>query len=175
MHILLALLGAIVTILVLINRLQQGGVDIGWLNPAKWQRRRAYRQQHDLNPAFKLEKPMEVVALYLVAVAKVDGDMSREQKQCILSLFEDTFHLSSGDASSLLAQCVHLFGRGEEVLAAPERVLQPAIDAFTPEQLASLSAMVEQVARAEGQPSEAQQTLVARIRQALPQATASDW
>ena len=33
MHVILGILGVFVTILILMNRLQQGGIDIGWLNP----------------------------------------------------------------------------------------------------------------------------------------------
>jgi len=33
MHIILGVLGAIVTILVLLNRLADAGIDVGWLNP----------------------------------------------------------------------------------------------------------------------------------------------
>ena len=80
MHIILAVLGAVVTILILINRIQQSGLDLGWLNPFSWFRRRKYRVNHDLNAAFKLESPLETVSLLMLAVAKADGDISKEQK-----------------------------------------------------------------------------------------------
>ncbi|KPZ73792.1 MULTISPECIES: hypothetical protein [unclassified Pseudoalteromonas] len=77
MHVVLGVLGIVVTILVLLNKLQEGGIDIGWLNPFSWHRRRKFRKHHDLNPAFKLDSPMDVAALYMVAVAKIDGEMSK--------------------------------------------------------------------------------------------------
>ena len=52
MHIILGVLGIIVTILILLSRLQENGIDIGWLNPFSCHRRRSYRKEHDLNPAF---------------------------------------------------------------------------------------------------------------------------
>lgn len=63
MHIILGLLGTIVTILVLINRAQDARIDIGWLNPFTWHRRRAFRNQYQANPAFCLESPMDSAAL----------------------------------------------------------------------------------------------------------------
>ncbi len=80
MHIILGVLGIVVTILILLNRLSESGIDIGWLNPFSWYRRRKYRQQHDLNPIFKLESPLDIAALYLVGVAKADGDITVSQK-----------------------------------------------------------------------------------------------
>lgn len=40
MHIVLAVLGSLVTILILLNRLKGLGIDFGWLNPFTWHRRR---------------------------------------------------------------------------------------------------------------------------------------
>lgn len=63
MHIILALLGTIVTTLVLVNRAQDAGIDIGWLNPFTWHRRRTFRKKYQANPAFCLESPMDSGAL----------------------------------------------------------------------------------------------------------------
>lgn len=40
MHIILSVLGAVITILILFNRLNANGIDIDWLNPFAWKRRR---------------------------------------------------------------------------------------------------------------------------------------
>ena len=54
MHIILGFLGAVVTILVLFKRLSDAGIDIGWLNPFAWRRRRAWRNKYQGNPIFSL-------------------------------------------------------------------------------------------------------------------------
>jgi len=41
----LAVLGVIVTILILLNRLANAGMDLGGLNPFLWQRRRNWRKR----------------------------------------------------------------------------------------------------------------------------------
>lgn len=175
MHVILAILGAVVTILVLLNRLQQSGINLGGLNPFAWQRRRQYRLDHDLNPAFKLTSPMEVAALYMVAVAKVDGEMSKEQKQVILGLFGREFRLSDKEASALLASSVHLFGKGEEVLTQPEQVILRSVDEFSEDQTESVSQLIETVAKVEGEPSAAQQKLISQIRGVLPTPQHDKW
>jgi len=44
MHFILGLLGTIVTILILLNRLADAGIDLGGLNPFLWHRRRKWRK-----------------------------------------------------------------------------------------------------------------------------------
>ncbi len=69
MHIILGILGALVTILILANRLQDNGIDVGWLNPFSWARRRKFRKEYQMHPAYTLESPLDVAALFMVAVA----------------------------------------------------------------------------------------------------------
>ena len=59
MHIIFGLLGTIVTILILLNRLADAGIDLGGLNPFLWSRRRKWRKQYEGNPVFKIENPMD--------------------------------------------------------------------------------------------------------------------
>ena len=62
MHIVIAILGSIVTILVLLNRLKSTGIDFGWLNPFTWYRRRQWKLKVTKNPIYAMENPMEAVA-----------------------------------------------------------------------------------------------------------------
>ena len=92
------------------------GIDLGGLNPWAWRRRRNWRQKFEANPIYSIASPMELAALLVAATAKADGDMSLEEKQTILGLFEREFHLSERDAASLLTASTHLLGSGEEGL-----------------------------------------------------------
>lgn len=175
MHFILGILGTAVTLFILYKRLQDAGVDIGWLNPFSWARRRAFRKQYQLHPAYTLESSMDVAALFMVAVAKVDGDMSSEQKNTILNLFSSKFSLSDKQASSLLNSSVHIYGTGQDVFDNPSKVLARTIDSFTPEQINSVIEMLQRVARAEGQASAQQQAIIARIIKALPTNNLSQW
>ena len=146
MHILIGLLGSIVTILWLLHRLAEMGIDLGGLNPWLWRRRRAWRQQHDANPIFSIEDPMEATALLMTAVAKADGDMSSAERRQLLATFESEFSLSSRDAGALLNASVHLLGRGDEVREDVGSVMKSSIDTFTEEQAASAIELISSVA-----------------------------
>jgi uncharacterized tellurite resistance protein B-like protein len=168
MHIVLGIIGAIVTILILLNRLADAGVDLGGLNPVLWHRRRQWRQRYQGNPIFAMDKPMEVTALLMAAMAKADGDITTEQKQLVLSLFEEEFHLSRRDAAGLLTMSTHLLGDGREVREKASQVLAPSRANFTPEQAESALSLLQRVANCEGEPSELQrefmQTLETELR-----------
>lgn len=175
MHIILGVLGTLVTILVLLNRLHEGGIDIGWLNPFSWRRRRAFRKAYQLSAAYSLEDPMDAAALLMVAVAKVDGDISTEQKRHILRLFQSEFKLSPSRAQELLGASVHIYGRGDDVIASPEKVLHRSREAFTPEQVTSTLNLINDIANVEGQPSASQRTLVNAIEKCFPTQERGKW
>ncbi|MBU1311298.1 MAG: TerB family tellurite resistance protein [Gammaproteobacteria bacterium] len=168
MHIILGVLGALVTILILLNRLTEAGVDVGWLNPFSWHRRRKYRKQHDLNPMFKLDQPLDVAALYLVAAAKVDGDVTASQKTALLTIFCKEFHLSDNAAKQLLSSSVHLIGNGQEFYQNPELAAQRVYDKLTAEQVESIVVLLRQVINIDGTPSSQQTDFVSRITKAMP-------
>ncbi|WP_333606911.1 TerB family tellurite resistance protein [Arsukibacterium sp.] len=168
MHIILGVLGAVITILILINRLSEAGMDIGWLNPFSWHRRRKYRIQHDLNPLFKLESPLDVAALLLLGVAKVDGDITLNQKNALLGLFQQEFRLSASEAKALLASSAHLIGNGQEFFTAPDKVIKPSFDKFTADQVASLNKLLQQIATLDGPASTEQEAYIRQVQLALP-------
>jgi hypothetical protein len=45
----LAILGAVVSILILLNRLANAGINLGGLNPFLWYRRKKWRNQYEGN------------------------------------------------------------------------------------------------------------------------------
>lgn len=146
MHIVLGLLGTIVTILILLNRLADAGIDLGGLNPYLWSRRRKWRKQYEGNPVFKIENPMDATAILMVAVAKADGDMTKEDKSQLLNLFENEFKLSKKDAAGLLISSVHLLGDGSDVRGNVEKFLSPSKASFTDTQVQSALSLISQTA-----------------------------
>lgn len=175
MHIILAVLGVVVTILILLNRLSQNGIDIGWLNPFSWHRRRKYRLNHDLNPVFKLDSPLDVAALYLVGVAKVDGDLSATQKTALLTVFEQEFHLSAQDARALLGSSVHLIGNGQTFFSTPGRAAERVYEKLSPEQVGSINSLLHQIATTDGDASDAQMQFISAVSKALPATIKPKW
>jgi len=167
MHIILSVVGSIITILWLLHRLAEMGVSLGGLNPFLWQRRRKWKKQHDANPVYKISSPLETTALLITAVVKADGDMSSEEKTEILSIFENEFHLSKKDAQGLLISSSHLLAKGDEVRSNMKGVLAPSQNNFTNEQAQSTISLINRVGSISGSVGQAQQDLIDQASQIL--------
>lgn len=169
MHVVLGALALVVTALILLNRLADAGIDLGGLNPFLWRRRRAWRDKLEGNPLFRLTDPQEVAAVLAVGVAKIDGDMSGDEKRALLREFETTFGLKSRQAAELLGSSVHLLGDPKVLLEQLDVVLAGSGDKFTSDQVVSTLAMLDRVAGSAGACSDMQRTLIETIRSRLSQ------
>lgn len=160
----MALITALATLLFVLEKL---GIDIGWLNPWAWSRRRRWLQQLHINPAFNLDSPMEAAAILLLATARIDGDLSAEEKNELRTIFKETFKQSDEDASALLVSSTYLFASGEEVIARPGEVLNRSLDKFTEEQKKSTLRELDRIANIGSTPSAAQNRFIDAVRAIL--------
>ncbi len=167
MHVVLGALGTLVTILWLLYRLADMGIDLGGLNPFLWQRRRGWKKRHDANPIYKIDSPLEATALLMIAVAKADGDMCSEEKTELLRLFAEEFHMSSREAAGLLISSSYLLRKGDEVRENLKQVLKPSLPNFTPGQARSALDLLTQVSQVAGPASELQEQLITSTNQLL--------
>ena len=163
---LLGLLGLIVTVLILLSRLADAGIDLGGLNPFLWRRRRAWRQKFEANPLFGLDQPMDVAAVLAVGVAKADGDMSTQQKQVLLERFQQTFKIDARSAEDLLASSAHLAGDGRILRDQVDDVIAGSKEHFTASQIESTFSLLEEIAAVEGA-SDRQRELISNVRDYL--------
>jgi len=161
MHIVLGILGAIVSILYLLDHL---GINLGGLNPFYWRRRRAWSTRYESDPIYSVENPKEVAAILVVGAAKIDGDLSAGQKDVILRRFEANFSLSSREASQLLGSAAHLFGAPQVVDNQLNGVATENRDLFSDEQAASMIEMIVDVISADGGPSASQSEYLENIK-----------
>jgi len=164
MHIILGALGTLVTLLILINRLRENGIDIGWLNPFLWKRRRAWAKKYQGDPIFKISHPMELTALLMVAIAKAGGDITSEQKAALKQSFEKDFHLDEQQANELLLSSVHLLQDGDAVNNQLSLVMKTALPQFSEPQLESAVELINTVYAVETNPSQLQLDLKQRIQ-----------
>jgi len=147
MHI-LGILGSIITILYLLDRL---GIDIGWFNPWSWRRRRAWANKYEGDPIYSVEDPIQIAAILIAGVAKLNGDLSAEQKRTALELFEEKFSLSSNAANDLLASATHLMGAPQVIGTQLSGLAAKNRDNFSEDQAGSMLEMIGIMANAEGQ------------------------
>ena len=167
MHIVLSILGAIVTILVLLKRLADAGFSLGGLNPFLWQRRKQWQDQATGNPIFAIEDPMEASALIITGATKISGDMTSEQKSFLLSVFEQEFHLSGKDSAGLLASSAYLLGDGQTLKSDLEKVLRPSLANFSQTQAASITDILDRLCQLDVNGNELLQEFVEEAKKIL--------
>ena len=164
MHVIIGLLGSLVTIFYLLDRL---GIDIGGLNPFYWYRRRAFAKKYAADPIYSIEDPLHVASLLVIGVAKMNGDLTAEQKNTAQREFETQFSMTSQAASDLFGSAAHLLAAPQLIETQLQKLAHKNKDRFTGDQAQSLLAMMERVAAAEGRPSDAQQAFIQSLRTQL--------
>ncbi len=164
MHIILGALGLIVTILILINRLSEAGIDIGWLDPFKWKRRKKWKQSYNSNPVFDIDDPMKATAGLMYAMIKCSGDISREEKTFLLSIFKQDFKLSDREATDLLSTCSFYIKDEDLVKNNLKKFINPSIENFADKQKQSAFSLIEKAAFCEGSTNEKQTEFLNEIR-----------
>lgn len=167
MHIILGLLGSLITTLVLINRLAEAGISLTALNPVLWKRRKDWQKRYCANPIFNLENPMEASALLLTASASIDGEVSREQKGFLLDVFENDFHQSKKEAAGLLRSSMFLLGDGRAVHNSLEQVMKPSLPHFNEEQISSTHSLLTRLCELDSSACELRNGFMIQIRQML--------
>ncbi len=164
MHILLALLGSIVSIMVLLNRLADAGIDLRGLNPFLGKRRRQWKKMYEGNPIFKINDPMEVTAMLLLAVARVGGDISSEEKRKIRELYEKEFNLSKRDAAGLMISSAYILQDGTELKSNLNKIIAPSLGRYTQSQVESTLSMLRTIASLDGDMNEMQKEFIDSIQ-----------
>lgn len=164
MHIIIGILGSIVTILYLLTRLTSLGLDFSRLNPFHWRRRRAWAKKYQGDPIYSVEDPMQVAALLIVGAAKLDGDLTSGQKKMAMRQFESKFSLDIGGASDLLGSASHLLGAPQIIENQLQGLADKNTGTFSLEQSESMIQMMIDVAAADGELTEKQRGFVDNMR-----------
>jgi hypothetical protein len=158
MHIVIGFLSSVVALLWVLYRLEEMGISLGGLNPFHWRRRRAWRKKYEADPIYSLEDPLEVAAVVVVAIAKLDGDISAGQKAAAVGEFAKAFSLDDKAALQLYGAAAHLLGQPQVIDKQIGGLLERHKNLFTVEQIESILAMMMAVASADGSPTDEQQT-----------------
>lgn len=157
MHIILGILGTIVTILYLVSEISDKSNQLSRLNPFAWARRRKWQKKYHADPAFSLDRPMESVAGLLYVMAKCSGEITREQKECLIEIFETEFRLGERQATELLSSSSFLLKDEDKVVDNLRDFLKPSLAKFDSEKKQSTLEMLQKVADCEGSRTSKQQ------------------
>ena len=150
MYVLLEILGLVATILIISNRFSNSGVSLPNLNPFQWARRRKWVKNYNADPLFSMDNPMEATAGLMYVMAKSSGDISKEQKQCMVDLFQSEFKLPEQQARELLSSCAFLFRDEDKVVDNLKDFLKPSLPQFDTEKRDSALEMIGKVGDCEG-------------------------
>ncbi len=167
MHIILSVLAVVVTVLILLNRLSDNGIDIGWLNPFAWKRRREWSKKYHADPVYSVSRPMEVTGLIIVALVKSEGDISAEQKQTITQMFERVFQLDNETALGLLSSSNFLLKDDFMAVKNIDKVLAPSLDAFSQQQAVSAMELFREAVVLEGPENRFQKDVITSFERAM--------
>jgi hypothetical protein len=110
---------------------------------------------------------MEAAALLLVATAKLDGEITREQKRFVTQLFITEFSVTEKVANDLYATSSYLLKDVDNIVGEVRLILEPCKDAFKPNHIATLVEMLHKVAGEESSPTVAQNELILEVRKHL--------
>lgn len=167
MHILIGLLTAIGGVIWALYRLQNAGVDLNSFNPFYWLRRRKWQKQLGTKPIHRLDRPLDAAALLVVAIAKSEGEISREQKSQIIDIFVGEFKLPQSKAAELFSASAFMLRDVMNIAGEVRHILMPCQNAFTREQSDSLLQMMNRVAALEGDISDEQHRIISAVAQEL--------
>jgi len=165
MHIILGILGSIVTILYLVSEISEKGSRLGKLNlnPFAWYRSRKWQNKYHADPAFSMDSPMEAVAGLLYVMAKCSGEITREQKECILEIFETEFRVGEREAIELLTSSSFLLKDEDKILENLKSYLKPSLAKFDAEKRASTLDLLQKVADCEGNRTSKQEEFMTKV------------
>ncbi|MDY6919710.1 MAG: phenylacetic acid degradation protein [Pseudomonadota bacterium] len=160
MHIIIGIITAIAGLVWALHSLQNSGVDINSFNPFTWARRRKWEKLYGAKPLYNLEKPMDAAGALIVGLIKQEGEVTREQKQGVIQLFERRFHLNEQEAAELFSASSHLIKDEMNIDQSVKNILSPSISKFDPDMISSLLDMMKSAAELEGSPTRDQNKII---------------
>ena len=149
MHIIIGIITAIAGLVWALNSLQNAGVDLNAFNPFTWIRRRQWARQLGTKPMHALTNSMDAAALLVVAVALLEGEITRDTKLEILQIFEQEFSIQRPRAIELFSASSYLLKDVLNVAAEVRLILAPSKAEFQERQAQTLLAMLNKVATLE--------------------------
>ena len=106
-------------------------------------------------------------------MAKLEGEITREQKNAILNIFCNEFKLDSNKAKDLFASTSYLLQSENNFIKNTSKVLSSSKNKFSPEQAESTITLISKIANIDGEISFDQQALLDTVKHSF-KSTLSD-
>lgn len=164
MHIIIGIITAIAGLIWALNSLQNAGVNLNAFNPFAWARRRKWEKQLGTKPMHGLTESMDAAALLVVAIAKEHGDITRETKLEILSMFENEFGIKRSKSIEMYSSSIYLIQGALNMASEVRHILKPSKEKFTDSHISKLLAMLNATANLENT-TEGQRAIIKAVEQ----------
>ncbi len=177
MHIIIGIITAIAGFFWALHSLQNAGVDLNAFNPFTWARRRKWEKQLGTKPRHTLTNSMDAAALLVVAISKQDGEITRETKLEVLSIFESEFGVSRSKAIEMFSSSTYLLNDVVDMISEVKPVLEPSKSEFQVSHTNKLVKMLIKVANIETGISINQDKIIQGVKETLliTEKKASNW
>lgn len=160
MGVIAQVLGLVVSYVLAMEALRRFGIDLGWLNPLTFFRRRSWRNKVTTPPLYTLAHPVDVVAVLALATVQTTGAISTQQKAGVQQLLREKLGLNETDATNLWLASSHMLRNRALELSEVAVVLNPSAEKFTAYHIETLQATMRAAALIEPPPNAAQQQLI---------------
>lgn len=175
MHFLIAILGAVATIVFLVYRLRNAasqGKEIhddvkGAIRRGRWNKQVQGRLIE------RIEDPREAAAILMVQIAAYDGEVTAGQKQQIENLMVINFDCDAEEAQGFYSFGRMAIGQINDAANSLAKLMRPMKESLTLSEMKGFVRMLETVAELEGTPTDRQRHLIAVVRRALSLDTAA--
>ncbi|NRB80088.1 MAG: phenylacetic acid degradation protein [Saccharospirillaceae bacterium] len=167
MHIIIGIITAIASLAWALNSLQRSGFSISSLNPFNFMRKRRWQKKFATKPLYQLTHPMDAASVILIGTIKQEGDISKQQKEKIINIFEQEFKMSKNEATSLFVGSIHLIKDEIDFVVCIKNILLPCKNAFSSSQTDSFIQLLGQVSKIEGDILPIQQQIIDEVKRAL--------
>lgn len=142
MHILIGIITAIAGLIWALHSLQSAGVNLNAFNPFAWARRRRWEKQLGTKPMHALTESMDAAALLVAAIAKEHGEITRETKLEILSMFEKEFGVNRKKSIEMYSLSLYLLQGTLNIAEEVRHILKPSKEQFTEAHISKLLRML---------------------------------
>ena len=163
MHIIIGIITAIAGLIWALRSLQNAGVDLNSFSPFTWARRRRWEKQLGVKPIHALTDSMEVAALLVVAMAKTEGEITRESKMEILAIFEEEFAIQRKKSIEMFSSSANMLQNIMSMDEEVKHVLAPSITDFQESHVQKLLKMLNKAAALEGEATAAQLAIIQAV------------
>lgn len=167
MHIVIGIITALAGLIFALNKLQNAGVDLNAFSPFTYLRRRNWEKKLGTKPMHAVTDTMEAASLLVVAVAKEDGEITRDTKLDILKLFEEEFGITRKRAIELFSSSSYLINGEMNLAGEVKNILAPSKATFDDEKTQIVLRMLDVVSKAEESVSTEQQAIIDAVKKEL--------